>query len=88
MDNQKDQNQNFSSQEIGNIIYKDGDQKLEGTLSAMSVFGKIVLILNGPTCNNMIIKAYSDKSYNAYIPSKFIYFNIPENLLDLIKVSE
>lgn len=89
MENQTNQNQNFSSQVIGNIRYKQGTMEYEGTVSAMCVFSKVVLILNGPTCDNMLIKAYDGSSdFNANIPSKNIYLNLPENLLDLIKKSE
>lgn len=89
MENQSEKNQDFTPQVIGKIRYKFDDKLHDGMVSVISVFGKTVLLLNGPTCENMIINSYDGTSNcNAQVPFKNIYMNLPENLLDLIKKSE
>lgn len=86
-------NPTFPTQVIGNINYVKLGHVYTGTLSACSVFGKIIYLLSGSSGDNLILLigkfSYDNKSYNACVPGEFgIYLNLPDNLLTLTESSE
>lgn len=80
-----------SCYEIGNVVYRVGDYKRSGLLSAKCIFGRIILVLSRDGKQNDVVftgsYSYDGGEYNAKVVGdpRDCYFNIPDILLEMVE---
>ena len=85
--------QDKNIQEIATVAYTDGENNKYGLLCALSVFGRIVLILSRDGKQNDLVitgkYSYRGKEYNskAIGDTHDFFFNIPETLVNMVEVN-
>lgn len=85
--NSKDTN----THEIATVAYTSGDKIKNGLLSALSIFGRIVLVLSRDGKQNDLVitgkYSYNGKEYNAKVNGDCYdyYFSIPQTLVEMVE---